>query len=95
MTTREPPVKGEVWRHNKTGGHYEIIGASYNVVTDKVDVLYRPLYASDFRCFNRPLYGDAKSWFFPNHDGTDRFVRVSKPGRAHHLEWYQPPERRP
>ncbi len=93
MTTREPPVTGEVWRHTKSGGHYEIIGASYNVVTDKVDVIYKPLYSTDFQRFNRPLYDHPKAWLFPNTDGTDRFVRVGKSGRrAHKIEWYDPPE---
>lgn len=92
-STPQQPIVGEVWKHTKTGGHYEIIGASYNVATDAVDVVYRPLYQSDFQRFNRPMHNHPKAWLFPNADGTARFVRVGRANSKHLIEWYAEPER--
>lgn len=93
MNTDRQPLAGEIWRHTKTGGHYQIVGASYNVVTDTVDVVYSPLYPCDFQRFNRPLYNHSKAWTLPNTDGTDRFVRVAKHGARHDMAWYASPRR--
>lgn len=72
------PVKGEVWQHTKTGGCYVIGGASLNTITDKVDVLYEPLYQSSYRTFSRQIVGHPKAFLSINEDGKPRFQRVAR-----------------
>lgn len=70
------PVKGEVWRHTKTGGTYQIVGSVYNAITDAIDVEYVPLYPFDYARFTRQIVGHPKAWITPNKDGTPRYVKV-------------------
>ena len=70
-------IEGETWEHTKTGQKYLIIGSCLNVITDHSEVLYSPLYTSDFQFFTRQLRGDSKSWMSKNDDGTPRFKRIS------------------
>jgi hypothetical protein len=72
------PVRGETWRHTKTGNEYTIEGSSLNTITDQVDVIYRPLYDCDFDRFTRQIRGHSKAWLSKNEDGTPRFVRVAR-----------------
>lgn len=71
------PVRGDTWRHTKTGLLYSIFGSVYNTVTDTVDVIYEPLYECEYRRFTRPIFGHPKAWTEPNEDGTPRFVKVT------------------
>lgn len=78
MHTDQLPVKGETWRHTKTGGTYIIEGSALNAITDKVDVIYAPLFRCDFARFTRQMLGHEKAFMSRNEDGTPRFVRVER-----------------
>lgn len=70
------PIKGQIWRHTKSGKEYEITGATFNAITDHADVLYKPLYPSDIPLFSRQMYKHPKSFMSKNDDGTPRYTRV-------------------
>lgn len=52
----DKPTKIEpgVYRHNKSGRQYDVIGTALHTETDEVLVIYRPLYASEHELFARP-----------------------------------------
>ena len=54
-----------------------IEGASFNSVTDKVDVLYKPVEACEFSFFTRQMLGHEKAFLSQNEDGQPRFQRVA------------------
>ncbi|WP_313434317.1 hypothetical protein [Novosphingobium sp.] len=72
------PVKGETWEHTTSGRQYLIEGGAWNAITDKLDVVYRPLYPCEFGLFTRQLRDDPKSWTSTNEDGAPRFRKVSE-----------------
>lgn len=74
------PIKGEVWEHTKSGNCYQVEGAAFNSITDELDVIYLPLYSSEFSRFTRQMRGHPKAWISMNEDGTPRFKRVSLAG---------------
>ena len=43
-----------VYRHNKTGHRYEVIGEALHTETNELLVLYRPLYESSHELYARP-----------------------------------------
>lgn len=86
------PVSGQIWKHTKTGGHYKIHGGTMNAVTDRIDVIYAPLYPSDFSLFSRQLRGHPKAFLSRNDDGSPRFVRVADVGAKHMWEWLEKPK---
>lgn len=75
---KDIPIEGEIWEHTKTANRYSIEGAAFNTITDKIDVIYRPLYPCAYERFSRPLMGVEKAWTTPNEDGTPRFKLVLK-----------------
>lgn len=86
------PIKGDVWKHTASGAHYEIVGSVYNTLTDRLDVLYRPLYPCDYSLFSRQMAGGVKAFLSLHPDGSPRFVRVAFAGMPHKWEWYEPPQ---
>lgn len=58
----EKPETGEVWRHDKTDGLYTISGTVFNTVTDRWDVLYKPMYPCEIGEFSRQREGHEKSF---------------------------------
>jgi len=70
------PQKGEIWEHTETGRKYAIVGTAYNVLTDKVDVQYKPLYPSTHETFVRQATGHPKAFLSNNENGEPRFRRV-------------------
>lgn len=86
------PKKGEVWKHTKTGGHYEVTGSIFNTITDRVDVKYKPLYPCEWPEFSRQMTGNPKSWMTPNENGSLRFEKVGMvDDAAKHPEWFDAP----
>lgn len=43
-----------VYRHNKTGKMYRVIGVALHTETNEYLVVYEPLYQSDYPLFVRP-----------------------------------------
>ncbi len=43
-----------VYRHNKSGQLYEVIGLALQTETEEKLVIYKPLYESDHELFARP-----------------------------------------
>jgi hypothetical protein len=76
------PVKGEIWQHTKSGDQYVIDGSSYNAITDKIDVVYLPMYSCEFARFTRQVVGHPKAFLSLNEDGAPRFVKVKEASRA-------------
>ena len=70
------PKPGEVWEHVESGRAYRVEGYSYNSITDAIEVVYTPLYMSEFDRFNRQLIGHKKAWLGYNDAGVARFVKV-------------------
>lgn len=70
------PYAGETWEHTRTKRRYRVIGTTYNSITDRLDVLYEPLYPSDINRFNRQLFDHPKAWSSSNEDGQPRFCKV-------------------
>lgn len=75
------PIDGEVWRHTKSGCDYMIAGHIFNTITDKVDVLYRPLYPCEREGFTRQMTGHSKAFISLNEDGELRFHRIKRAGQ--------------
>ena len=67
------PKKGEIWEHTKSGKLYQIEGATFNSITDQVEVSYVPRYPCEMDRFNRQLIGHPKAWLAPNEDGSPRY----------------------
>lgn len=78
LLVKDFPVEGEVWRHTKTGKDYMIAGLTFNAVTDKVDVLYRPLYPCEREGFTRQMNGHPKAFISINEDGERRFHQIKR-----------------
>lgn len=72
------PVAGEVWKHTKSDRYYLIEGAAFNAVTDRVDVVYKPLYQSAFALCTRQIQGHEKAFLSTNEDGAPRFTREAR-----------------
>lgn len=47
-------VEKGVYRHNKSGKLYEVIGTALQTETDEMLVIYRPLSDNKFELFARP-----------------------------------------
>lgn len=87
------PKKGEVWKHTKTGGHYEVLGSTFNTITDRVDCKYKPLYPCEWPEFSRQIKDHPKAWMTPNEDGSPRFMlmgHILDAGK--HMEWFEAPD---
>jgi hypothetical protein len=67
------PVKGEIWQHD---------GSSYNAITDKIDIVYLPMYSCEFTRFTRQVVGHPKAFLSKNDDGMPRFFKVREAGRG-------------
>lgn len=76
------PVKDEIWQHTKTGKTYVIVGTSLNAITDKIEVVYEPLYAGGYHRYTRQLVGHPKAWMSKNSEGKPRFQKVAN-GQHH------------
>lgn len=75
--SKQVPQKGDIWRHTKSGGEYEIIGSAFNTITDVIDLMYKPIISDpDFDMFTRQLLGHKKAFISKNEDGTPRFEFV-------------------
>ena len=49
-----PSIKKGVYRHNKTGKMYEVLGVALDTETDEPLVIYRPKYDIEYEMFARP-----------------------------------------
>ena len=47
-------IEKGVYRHNKSGKKYEVIGVALHTETNEPLVIYRPLYESEYEFFARP-----------------------------------------
>lgn len=47
-------VEKGIYRHNKTGHLYEVLGTALHTESDEPLVIYRPLSESEFELFARP-----------------------------------------
>lgn len=72
MTYDEPPHEGSIWRHDKTGGHYVVLGGCRLEVDGEPAVLYEPA-------------GGGTRWVRPESEFMDgRFQPVDlQPGSSH------------
>lgn len=50
-----PTIETGVYRHNKKGDHYEVLGVSLHTETNEPVVVYRPMYDSPYQLFARPM----------------------------------------
>lgn len=56
MSAKLPRLKKGLYRHNKTGQVYEVIGIARHSESDELLVVYRPhTYVSEHEFFVRPL----------------------------------------
>lgn len=67
-----PFIEKGVYRHNKKGHLYEVLGTALHTETGEPLVIYRPLYESEYELFARPyamfiekveLHGEIKPRF--------------------------------
>ena len=67
-----PTLEKGIYRHNKKGQLYEVVGVALQTETSEPLVLYRPLYESKYEIFARPydmfteiveLHGEMKPRF--------------------------------
>ena len=49
-----PAIKKGIYRHNKKGQLYEVLGVALHTETNDSLVIYRPLHASEYEFFVRP-----------------------------------------
>lgn len=49
-----PTIPKGIYRHNKKGQLYEVIGVALQTETKEPLVIYRPLYSSEYEIFARP-----------------------------------------
>lgn len=49
-----PTIEPGIYRHNKTGNLYEVLGVAFQTETEEPLVIYRPLYKTDYELFARP-----------------------------------------
>jgi hypothetical protein len=49
-----PIIKKGIYRHNKTGKLYEVLGVALQTETNETLVVYRPLWESEYELFARP-----------------------------------------
>lgn len=49
-----PVIEKGVYRHNKKGQLYEVLGVALQTETGVPLVIYRPLYENDYELFARP-----------------------------------------
>ena len=47
-------ITNGIYRHNKTGKLYEVLGVAHQTEGGEPLVIYRPLYESEFELFARP-----------------------------------------
>lgn len=80
--SKDVPARSEVWEHPESGNRYAILDLSFNSITKQIDVLYAPLYDSQYTMFNRQLMKHEKAWLSPKENGQPRFVRISRGGLA-------------
>ena len=49
-----PTIQSGIYRHNKTGNLYEVLGVALQTETNEPLVIYRALYESNYEIFARP-----------------------------------------
>lgn len=49
-----PTIEKGIYRHNKKGKLYEVLGVALQTETDELLVVYRPLWKSEYELFARP-----------------------------------------
>jgi hypothetical protein len=74
-------VEPGVYRHNKSGKLYEVVGTALHTETDEELVIYRPLYESKHGLFARPLVMFTELVNI-NGQAMSRFEKVERP-RTH------------
>ena len=52
--TSFPVIQKGVYRHNKKGQLYEVLGVALQTETNEQLVIYRPLYENEYEIFARP-----------------------------------------
>lgn len=73
------PVPGEVYRHFKRGGTYEVVGVARHTETEEMLVVYRSLYADSEFPFGTLWVRPLESFMaVVEHEGSmvTRFTRV-------------------
>lgn len=48
-----PTIKKGIYRHNKSGQQYEVIGVALQTESNESLVIYRPLYDNEYELFAR------------------------------------------
>lgn len=54
MSEGLPDIEKGVYRHNKKGLLYRVIGTALQTETEELLVVYKPLYESEYEFFARP-----------------------------------------
>lgn len=49
-----PQIEKGIYRHNKKGHFYEVLGVALQTETNEPLVIYRPLYEIEYELFARP-----------------------------------------
>ena len=49
-----PHIEKGIYRHNKKGHLYEVLGVALQTETNEALVIYRPLYENEYELFARP-----------------------------------------
>lgn len=53
---KTPIISKGLYRHNKTGNLYEVIGVALQTESDETLVVYRPQAKADYELFARPCH---------------------------------------
>ena len=73
-----PSIEIGVYRHNKSGKQYEVLGVALQTETDEVLVIYKPLWDSEYGLFARP-YAMFIELVELNGQTMPRFERIEAP----------------
>lgn len=49
-----PVIEKGIYKHNKKGHRYEVLGVALQTETNEPLVIYRPLYENEYKLFARP-----------------------------------------
>lgn len=73
-----PTIEKGVYRHNKKGNLYEVLGVALQTETDEALVIYRPLEQNEYELFARP-YAMFTELVVLNGQTMPRFEKVETP----------------
>ncbi len=73
-----PDIDKGIYRHNKKGDLYEVLGVALQTESDEALVIYRPLYENKHELFARP-YAMFTELVEINGQTMPRFEKVDTP----------------